>query len=106
MAHLQSDGAKVFSLWHKEGLTGYRKRPRDPAQLAKLMIDIGSGEVEELEPTPEGQGKNASPVARSKAGGPKDGRARALKLTAEQRADIARGRIGSLGKLRSVNSGE
>jgi hypothetical protein len=27
------------------------KRPRDPAQLAKLMIDIASGEVEEREPT-------------------------------------------------------
>jgi hypothetical protein len=24
-----------------------RKRPRDPAQLAKLMIDIASGEVED-----------------------------------------------------------
>jgi hypothetical protein len=24
-----------------------RKRPRDPAQLAKLMIDITSGEVED-----------------------------------------------------------
>ena len=28
MAHLQSDGAKVFSLWDNEGMTGYRKRPR------------------------------------------------------------------------------
>jgi hypothetical protein len=27
-----------------------RKRPRDPAQLAKLMIDIASGEVEDREP--------------------------------------------------------
>jgi hypothetical protein len=33
------------------------KRPRDPAQLAKLMIDIASGEVEDREPTPEEQGK-------------------------------------------------
>jgi hypothetical protein len=50
MAHLQSDGAKVFSLWHNEGMTGYRKRPRDPAELAKLMIDIASGEIEDREP--------------------------------------------------------
>jgi hypothetical protein len=28
-----------------------RKRPRDPAQLAKLMIDIASGEVEDRPPT-------------------------------------------------------
>jgi hypothetical protein len=29
------------------------KRPRDPAQLAKLMIDIASGEVEDRTPGPE-----------------------------------------------------
>jgi hypothetical protein len=34
------------------------KRPRDPAQLAKLMIDIASGEVEDRELTPEEQGKD------------------------------------------------
>ncbi len=28
------------------------KRPRDPAQLAKLMIDTASGEVEDRHPTP------------------------------------------------------
>ncbi len=28
-----------------------RKRPCDPAQLAKLMIDIASGEVEDRPPT-------------------------------------------------------
>ncbi len=28
-------------------MTKPRKRPRDPAQLAKLMIDIASGEVED-----------------------------------------------------------
>ena len=29
----------------------FRKRPRDPAQLAKLMIDIASGEVQDRPPT-------------------------------------------------------
>jgi hypothetical protein len=67
-----------------------RKRPRDPAQLAKLMIDIASGEVEDRPPTPEEQGKSASRVARGKAGGPKGGKARAIKLTPEQRTEIAR----------------
>ena len=47
------------------------KRPRDPAQLAKLMIDIASGEVEDREPTPEERGKRASRVARGRVGGPK-----------------------------------
>jgi hypothetical protein len=28
------------------------KRPRDPAQLAKLIVDIASGEVEDCQPTP------------------------------------------------------
>jgi len=30
-------------------MTKPRKRPRDPAQLAKLMIDIASGEVEDCD---------------------------------------------------------
>jgi hypothetical protein len=35
-----------------------RKRPRDPARLAKLMIDIASGEVEDHEPNAEEKRKN------------------------------------------------
>jgi hypothetical protein len=34
-----------------------RKRPRDPNQLAKLIVDIASGQVEDHDPTPEEQGK-------------------------------------------------
>ena len=49
MAHLQTDGARVFSLWHNGGMTSRLKRPRDLAQLAKLMIDIASGEVKDHE---------------------------------------------------------
>ena len=58
------------------------KRPRDPAQLAKLMIDIASGEV--VEPAESGLTK------RAKAGGAKGGPARAAALTSEQRSEIAR----------------
>jgi hypothetical protein len=39
------------------------KRPRDPAQLAKLMIDIASGEVEDRQPTPPSNGKDAAASA-------------------------------------------
>lgn len=67
-----------------------KKRPRDSLQLAKLIGDIATGQVEDREPTPEEQGKNASAVARGKAGGPKGGRARAMKLSPKQRAEIAR----------------
>jgi len=66
------------------------KRPRDPAQLAKLMIDIASGEVLDRPRTPEEQGKSAKAVARGKIGGAKGGAARSAKLTPEQRAEIAR----------------
>jgi hypothetical protein len=71
-------------------MTKRPNRPRDPAQLAKLVIDIATGEVEDREPAPEEQGKNAKAVARGKAGGSKGGAARAASLTAEQRAEIAR----------------
>ena len=58
------------------------KRPRDPAQLAKLMIDIASGEIAEDKPTAK--------QARAHKGGTKGGPARAKALTAEQRSEIAR----------------
>lgn len=62
------------------------KRPRDPAQLAKLMIDIASGEVEDRAPTPEEQGKDPAAAALGRKGG----KARAEKLQPEMRAFIAR----------------
>ncbi len=63
-----------------------RKRPRDPAQLAKLMIDIATGEVEDRAPTPEEEGKDPAAVALGKKGGA--GRAR--KISPERRAEIAK----------------
>ena len=75
MADLQSDGAKVFSLWHNEGMIGYRKRPRDPAELAKLMIDIASGEIEDREPLTT---KDPAAVKRGRLGG--------LKAASQRRA--------------------
>jgi hypothetical protein len=58
------------------------KRPRDPAQLAKLMIDIASGEVTEDKPTAKD--------TRARKAGAKGGPARAKALTQEQRSEIAR----------------
>ena len=60
MADLQTDGARVLALWRNEGTSSYRKRPRDPGQLAKLVIDIDSGEDRE---TP----KSAKPLRRIRA---------------------------------------
>jgi hypothetical protein len=48
---------------------GTNKRRRDPAQLAKLIVDIATGEVEDREPTPEEQGKDPAAAAYPTAGG-------------------------------------
>lgn len=48
-----------------------QKRPRDANQLAKLIVDIATGQVEDREPTPEEQGKNPAAVALGKLGGAK-----------------------------------
>jgi hypothetical protein len=62
------------------------KRPRDPAQLAKLIVDIATGEVEDRELTPEERGKDAAASAMGRKGGP----ARAASMTPQRRAEIAR----------------
>jgi hypothetical protein len=58
------------------------KRPRDPNQLAKSIIDIATGNIESA---PE-----SGLTRRAKAGGRKGGPARSAALTPEQRAEIAR----------------
>jgi len=37
-------------------MTSRPKRPRDPAQLAELIVDIAAGETLDRPPTPEEQG--------------------------------------------------
>jgi hypothetical protein len=59
------------------------KRPRDVSQLAKMMVDIASGEVS-IEET-----KNSAAVALGRKGGLKGGKARWASLTPEQRSEAA-----------------
>jgi len=66
------------------------KRPRDPNQLAKFVVDVASGQVDDREPTPEEQGKDPTAAALGRRGGQKGGRARADNLAPERRAEIAR----------------
>jgi hypothetical protein len=66
------------------------KRPRDPAQLAKLMIDIASGEVEDREAESALDGRDPAAVSLGRRGGLKGGVARAAKMAPERRAEIAR----------------
>jgi hypothetical protein len=50
------------------------------------MVDIGTGEVTDREPTPEERGVDPSASAMGKKGGP----ARAASLSPERRAEIAK----------------
>jgi hypothetical protein len=56
-------------------------RPRDPIQLGKLIVDIATGQVEDRAPQPETTA--AATIAK------KGGKARAAKLTAKRRRQIA-----------------
>lgn len=64
-----------------------RKRPRDPNQLGKLVVDLATGVAEEVSVDAE---KNPAAVALGRRGGLKGGKARAAALTAEQRQASAR----------------
>jgi hypothetical protein len=70
-------------MWHTRSVA---KRPRDPNQLAKLIVDIATGatndDISEAKRKPE--------KVKGRAGGKKGGKARAKTLTPDQRSDIAR----------------
>jgi hypothetical protein len=63
-----------------------QKMPRDPMQRAKMVIDLATGEAE---PDPE-QPKDQAAVESGRRGGLIGGKARAAKLTPQQRSEIAR----------------
>jgi hypothetical protein len=66
-------------------------RPRDPNQLAKLIVDIVTGQVEDKpDLRPQDAGKDPAAVALGRRGGLKGGKARAAGMTPERRAEIAR----------------
>jgi hypothetical protein len=62
------------------------KRPRDINQLAKMIVDMSTGDAQpDLEPV-----KNPAAVALGKLGGAKGGPARAAALTPAKRKAIAK----------------
>jgi hypothetical protein len=61
------------------------KRPRDVSQLAKMMVDIASGEVNQI----EDNGKDKAAVALGRKGGLIGGKARWANLSPEQRSEAA-----------------
>lgn len=61
------------------------KRPRDPNQLAKMVVEIATGETSDTVPT-------TTPMAAlGRTGGLVGGKARAATLTPERRREIAQG---------------
>lgn len=72
---------------YPRGMATRPKRPRDTNQLAKLIADIATGEAE-LPKTDDG--KDPAAVALGRRGGLKGGKARAEKLSAKRRAEIAK----------------
>jgi len=60
------------------------KRPRDPNQLAKLIVDIATGETEDT------ISESKRHPSKRRAGGVKGGAARAKKLSADERRTVAR----------------
>jgi hypothetical protein len=64
-----------------------RKRPRDPNELARQIVDEATGEAEPYDPD---EGKNPAAVALGRKGGLKGGKARAAKMTPEERRAAAK----------------
>lgn len=67
------------------------RRPRDPNQLAKRIVDIATGEADDMADSvkPLDPTKNPHAVELGKLGGKKGGVSRARSLSAEQRKEIA-----------------
>jgi hypothetical protein len=63
------------------------KRPRDPNQLGKLVVDIATGQTADQ---PDDAGKDPAAVALGRKGGLKGGKARAARMTAQERSEAAR----------------
>lgn len=61
------------------------KRPRDPNQLAKMIVDIATGELDDTVSE-----SKRNPSKRGRAGGLKGGKARAATLSARKRRAIAK----------------
>lgn len=65
-----------------------RKKPSDVNQLAKSIVDNAT--MQEMVDKAMEEGKNPAAVMLGRLGGLKGGKARAAKLSAEKRSDIAK----------------
>lgn len=62
------------------------KRPRDPNQRGKLIVEIATGQAEPEQPDT----RDPAAVERGRKGGKKGGPARRDSMTPEQRSEVAR----------------
>ncbi len=79
-----------FSQWHNYSMpkrSSKNKNIRDVNALASSIVEQPIGESK---PKPEDANKNPAAVALGRLGGLKGGKARASKLTPEQRKEIAK----------------
>ena len=63
----------------------HKKRPRDPNQLGKMIVDISVGEIDDQAPAPDLKGKDPAAVSLGRRGGLKGG-AQLLALDARDEA--------------------
>lgn len=71
---------------HRIGMAKKPKRPRDANQLAKFIVDLASGDIEQK----TDDGKNPAAVALGRLGGLRGGKARAEAMTPERRKEVAK----------------
>jgi hypothetical protein len=71
------------------------KRPRDPSQLGKLIVDIATGQADDRAPAEE-----ESPASNFAK---KGGKARAAKLSAKRRQEIAQQAAGPMGNQQQAH---
>jgi hypothetical protein len=67
--------------------TKHPKRPRDPNQLAKLIVDLATGQ--RLEDRPEPQDQPTAKALAGRLGGLIGGKKRTEKMSPERRRDAA-----------------
>jgi hypothetical protein len=86
MADKRDQNQKSLQRWNNEGGApkgGRARRPRDPNQLAKSIVDIATGQADERKPEST---KNQAAAELGRKGG----KARAESMSAEKRAQIAK----------------
>ncbi len=66
-------------------MTDRAKRPRDASQLAKFIVDVATGESEDI----SDEGKDPSAVERGRMGGKIGGKVRASRMSPEDRSKAA-----------------